>query len=391
VGLLRRVETGDGRIRFGLPEALRRLAGERLDADPGGERWRRRHAEHVCEVLQPARLVAPTRPQFEVARAVGAEAAAALRWAWPADPQLAARIAAAHAAVLADSGRLRETLEVLEPLQRMPAVEPAVELTAIIARLHVLLGAERYAEALGLCDRAVELAGDAEEHSTVALMRGCIHLYGGNVTAALADHVEATRLARRCSPVRLATSLMMEAQARLGAGEVDRVEPLLAEAERIGLPADAYMLDRRMTIYADLSMAVGRPREALERYARSLEWAPSAGNDLQVMFDLAGVANALGAAGEAEAALEAIGMAAAQQAESGGLGADTVSHLMGDAPVREARERLGPERAAECEARGRAVPAALRVDRACRLARMVALDPMPGSDGSLLGERGAAR
>jgi tetratricopeptide (TPR) repeat protein len=261
---------------------------------------------------------------------------------------------------------------VLDRLERASPCDPAVELTAILARLFVLVGAERYPEAIRLCDRAQEIAADDEERSAVRLMRGLIELYSGNLQLALDDHIEATRLARECEPVRLATSLMMEAQARLVAGELDRVEPLLAEAERVGLPVEAYWLDRRMTIYADLARASGRPRQALECYARSLEWAQSARNDLQVMFDLRGVASALGAAGEVEAALEANGLAAAQSSEMGRLGGAAVNHLLGDDPVTEARQRLGSERARQCEARGLAVPAALRVDRACQLARAAA-------------------
>lgn len=37
VGLVRRVESGDGRVRLGLPEALRRIASSLLDAAPDGE------------------------------------------------------------------------------------------------------------------------------------------------------------------------------------------------------------------------------------------------------------------------------------------------------------------------------------------------------------------
>ena len=95
----------------------------------------------------------------------------------------------------------------------------------------------------------------------------------------------ASELARHIDAATLAGALMLEAQARLIVGQLDQVAPVLAKAERIGLPVEAVLLDRRMTIYADLSMALGRTREALERYAQSLEYAQAAGNELQVVFD----------------------------------------------------------------------------------------------------------
>src|SRR5437763_5144940 len=44
VALVRRVESGDGRVRFGLPEALRQIAASRLDVAADGQEWRRSHA-----------------------------------------------------------------------------------------------------------------------------------------------------------------------------------------------------------------------------------------------------------------------------------------------------------------------------------------------------------
>jgi hypothetical protein len=166
---------------------------------------------------------------------------------------------------------------------------------------------------------------------------------------------------------------MFEAQARLAAGQLDRVAPLLAEAERIGRPVEAVLIDRRMTVYADLSMALGRPREALERYAQSLEYAQAAGNELQVMFDLLGVANALSVLQDDENVLELVGMADAHVSELAGPGNRAKGHLLGEAEVAACRARLGPEREAAALARGRAVPAAQRVDRACTLARAASL------------------
>jgi hypothetical protein len=169
---------------------------------------------------------------------------------------------------------------------------------------------------------------------------------------------------------------MLEAQARLFAGQPERAAKQLADAEHVGGPVDAFMLGRRYTIYADLAMLTGRTHDALEQYARSLEAAQASGNELQVMFDLRGVANALAVLGEDRDAFEVVGMVAAQVAELGGPGASVVEHLLGGEAVLAARQRVGPKAAAGHEARGRAVPAGARVDRACQLARAQQPAPM---------------
>src|SRR5205807_9716326 len=51
VALVRRVESGDGRVRFGLPEALRQIAAGLLDAAPDGQEWRRAHAQRQHDLV----------------------------------------------------------------------------------------------------------------------------------------------------------------------------------------------------------------------------------------------------------------------------------------------------------------------------------------------------
>jgi hypothetical protein len=123
-----------------------------------------------------------------------------------------------------------------------------------------------------------------------------------------------------------------------------------------------------MTIYADLAMARGQTRQALERYVQSLAYAQRAGNELQVLFDLLGVARALAEAGEDEATVEVSAMADAHAAELGGPGDTIIGHLLGEGAVNTSRVRLGPEREAAGAARGRAVPVAQRVERTSTLA-----------------------
>jgi predicted ATPase len=79
VALVRRVESGDGRIRFGLPEALRQIAASMLDAATDGERWRRAHAARQLELQWAARTLLTSRRVHDAAIAADDEAAAALR------------------------------------------------------------------------------------------------------------------------------------------------------------------------------------------------------------------------------------------------------------------------------------------------------------------------
>lgn len=348
VNLVRRVETGDGRIRFGLPEALRQIASARLDASVDGQRWRQSHAVRVGEIIWAARTISVTRTVHDAAVEAGSEATAGLRWARRAGDPVAARIIAGRAMMLADHGRLREALDLLAALEDSPPGDREAHVYALIARAHVLTVLNRVDEAEADSQLAVALAPDARAEAAALIYAGLVHLFGGELERGLADHLRASELARHIDAATLAGALMLEAQARLTVGQLDQVAPVLAEAERIGLPVEAVLLDCRMTIYADLSMALGRTREALERYAQSLEYAQAAGNELQVAFDLRGVVKPLSVLRQDEEVLEIVGMAQAHISELGGPGASLIGHLQGAGEIAACRDRLGPERAGAC-------------------------------------------
>ena len=373
VALLRRVETGDGRVRFGLPEALRQIAAITLDRSPDSVRWRRSHAQHVAELVWPARVFYVTRPVYDAAWEAGPEAAAALRWASENGDAIGGRIAVGHAAMLVDHGRMREALETLDVLAADPPADPEIQVYADIDRVYVLTVFSRLDEAEPLLRRALGLAPDDRARAVALTIGATMHLFGGDIERGLAEHLEATEIARRVDDVALAGALMLEAQARLLAGDLEMVEPTLGEAERIGLPAQAAFLDRRMTIYADLAMARGQRRQALEYYVQSLAYAQRAGNELQVLFDLLGVARALAEAREDEACVEVSAMADAHAAELGGPGESLVGHLLGAGAVAASHNRVLPAREAALVTRGRAVPVAQRVERASELALVGAL------------------
>jgi hypothetical protein len=124
------------------------------------------------------------------------------------------------------------------------------------------------------------------------------------------------------------------------------------------------------TFRGDFAMRLERPQEALEPYARSMSTAEARGNELQVLFDLLGVATALAALGRDVEAIEATGLAEAQGVDVASMNdfaGASFTHLLGDAAIVAARDRLG-DAAHEPLARGRAVPAGRRVATACALA-----------------------
>jgi predicted ATPase/class 3 adenylate cyclase len=365
VALVRRVESGDGRVRFGLPEALRQIAAGRLDGAPDSQRWRRAHAQRQHDLAWPARTLSVAAGVFLKAAAADAETSAALRWAQVTGHPVAAPLGAARAMLLADTGRCREALAVLEPLLAHPSGEAAVDAVALAAHAITLVVVDRMTEAIESADRAVQIASDAETRACAFAVRGVVHTYRGEYDAAVRDAELATALARGLGPAALSGALLYEAQARMLTGQLDRATDQLAECGRIGATVDAKALWHVDTLTGDLAMLSGRPRAAFAPYARSLEAAQARGDQLQVFHDLEGVAKVLAILQEDADALEAAGLAEAQGHDLG----RTAAHLTAGDYVTAAEERLGAAVAGDLKARGRAVPAGNRVTVACRLAR----------------------
>jgi predicted ATPase/class 3 adenylate cyclase len=370
VALVRRVESGDGQVRFGLPEALRQIAAGLLDEAPDGPVWRRAHAQRQHDVLWQAPLWLAAGAEYKAALGADAEAVAALRWARATGDPLAAPLGAARAGLLAELGRVREALAVLEPLLEAPSGDLTVQSRALTAHAIALMVLNRLDEALAAADRAVAIASDPMTRALAVGLRGIVRSFRGEHEAGVRDSEDATAIVRGLGPAAVSGAALFEAQANLFAGELDRAAERLAEAESIGAPVDASKIWSAATVRGDLAMATGHPREALDHYARSLEMAQARGDGLQVLFDLLGVAVALADLPDDAAGLEVQGLAESQAVEMGGPAATTVEHLLGSDSLMAAEERLGPAGADEVKARGRAVPGGNRVIRACQLARL---------------------
>jgi hypothetical protein len=164
----------------------------------------------------------------------------------------------------------------------------------------------------------------------------------------------------------------MSAQAHLFHEQLDVSRERFAEAERENVRAPVQVMEQADTFRGDLAMKLGHPEDALESYARSLSAADAMGNELQVLLDLLGVTTALAELGRDGEALEVAGLAEAQGIDVSSTNDSAFalfSHLLGDAAIVAATERLGDASGAH-RARGRSVPAGRRVAAACALARV---------------------
>jgi tetratricopeptide (TPR) repeat protein len=241
-----------------------------------------------------------------------------------------------------------------------------VRCLALGAHSIYLLNIGRFDEARRFADQAHRAAPDAKTRSNALLMRGLINMFGGHAAEAVKDHAEATALARQLQddPAFLAGALLLEAQALISAGSLNEAAALLDEARAVGSPADANALQYIDTVIGDLALADGRPADALEPYARSLERSSAASDMMQIRNDLFSVAEALAALGRETESLEVAGMAESHCTE---IGATTDSSY--DQHLATLEKRIGPAKAAELKHRGRAADPAERVAQVCQLAR----------------------
>jgi predicted ATPase len=369
VALARRVERGDGRVRFGLPEALRQIAAAQLDASADGPAWRRRHAQLQLEIAWDARLVSlATGAQYQRAADADPEAGVALRWARETGDPLADRLAAAWATRMTERGGARPALATLEPLLASPSGDPLADGQALIGQCYALLVLGRLDEVPAVVDRVLAMTTDPGLQALAWLHMSLVHTFGGEVEPGVEAAVRGVEIAREIGPAAQASMHIFEAQARMIARDFDGAARASAEAERIGRPADAKMLWHTETSKGDLALLTDRPLDALGHYVLSIEAAAARADELQTLFDLFGLALALATAGEELDALEVHEMALAHGEHVGGPDTGTIGHLLGYDPITAAEEHAGAA-AADARARGRAVPPGQRVWHACRLAR----------------------
>jgi predicted ATPase/class 3 adenylate cyclase len=369
MALVRRVESGDGRIRFGLPEGLRQIAARQLDAQPEGTQWRRAHSERQLEIVWPARYIFTTRAKFQAAVDATVERTAAMRWARDAGDPIFRQIAASHAMVASDRGHVREAVSTVELVSAEPSSDPAQRSLELVALAWARFAAAQIDEAIEAAVQAAALAPSAQARSYAKGIRGTILVIRGrDLAGGMRDTDEAVRLADPADEPYLTGALVLNAQAHLANNDFDGASRLLEEADRLAARSDADFIWRRYTLLGDTAAMQGRFGEALEYYAQSLEEAERRGHAMQILFDLIGTALALASSGQDSEAMEVAAMAERHAAEIGGR-AGRAFHMLSGEPLERAEQRLGPEGLAEATRRGEQVPAAQRVTRTCELCR----------------------
>jgi class 3 adenylate cyclase/predicted ATPase len=365
------VETGDGTVRFGLPEALRQIASELLDGQPDGRHWRRAHAQRQYELVWAMRTGFVDRKTYLAARSAEPEVAAALRWASANHDPLEQAIAVAYAKALLGRGRLREGGAITERLVASPPADAEVRWLALCGHSSYLAWSGQLDAARDFADEACRVAPDAKARSAALILRGISNVFAGHTDAAIRDHAEATALAQELDdPAFLAGALVYEAQALMAARLLDEAAARVDEARTVGTPVDANELYGLEGFDGDLAMLAGRPGDALEPLALSLEQDLADGNSPEIVLWLLDVAEALAALGHDTEALEVAGMAESQAAEIG-ASPDTLF----DDHLAALEQRIGPAKAAELKQHGTAANPADRVARACQLARSHAPAP----------------
>jgi hypothetical protein len=376
-GLMRRIEDGSGTVRFRLPEALRQVAVELLDATPDGERRRRIHAAHVAQAAWPgSQPFISTVAEFERTTALQRDVLAALAWSRTHDRALAQALAAGRAAWLSHAGPLAEPLALVREALAAGDAPPAVEARAllVLGGIHGRLG-DRELEA-ELDRRAAALLVVGHDIRIAALGNVAWTQVLGASGDARAAEAAAYEEAERYGSLRgRANAAFNRAQVLLALGDTEAAAAALdLAAERsaaAGLTGERWV----ETVRADVHLALEEYQQAALAYVRSMETAYAAGELGQLYDDLHTTAVALAGAGRAEDAFEVHAMAVAHGEEiSTGVG--VLHNNSRPEPLGAAREELHEDVAAAAIARGRAVPLERRIDRV----RALVSEPAPLRD-----------
>jgi predicted ATPase/class 3 adenylate cyclase len=380
--LARHDERTDQSRRFTMPQALRDFARGELEASGEAEGVGRRHAEHVLNVADEARIwFAADLAATASVLALDAEIRPALAWASAHDPELYRRLVCAVALGLIRRGYVAEALG---HTTRACATSqaPCDEIDAWIGNCR--------AYALDMSGLVEE--GEAAIKPVITFYRAsgdpiglglALHTAGWLATD-VGDEERSMELGRESLVLLRGTGdSALTGRARgfliellLYRGMFEEGEELLAEAEAAITDPHSDLASIVTTTKGDLALVRGDVATALMHFADSLELAVRRRDGIQMINDAHCIAYALAIAGRYKAALEAEGAAAAMAADAGHSAVYNWGTRGGfdlAAMIGQARDAVG-RMADQLEARGRDVPPGERVAYLLTLAGTVEPD-----------------
>ncbi len=364
VSLLQRVETGDGRVRFAYPEAIRQQATRLLSAQDA-EVWQRAHAVWQRDLVWPARIHEFVESRVvERAHAAAADTRAALDWAAEHDRRLWREIALGRYALASRANVFGEARALIDSLLADPGDDPEV---VDLVREHALL---RYAPGGEHAERQVCLydeLSDLHARYLCALNASIALTWELRFADAISWSERAAALGREISPLAEADVLVVRADTLLEAGRDDDAEAALAAADAIAGALRPSNHDRSELVRALLASNRGAHAEAFDRYGRALTHAELVGDEGSLQIASVNLVRALARAGREAEMLEVAGIVEAIADESAADGIELPQVLAErQPPVTEALARLGPPAEAVFAA-GKALEPRARTKRICAL------------------------
>jgi tetratricopeptide (TPR) repeat protein len=363
VSLLQRVESGDGLVRFGLPEAVRQEAGRRLDP-AASEARRRAHAIWQRDLVWPLRIfeIADSR-LVERAHAAAAETQAALVWAWDHDRQLGREIALGRYALASRAGAAQEAGALIERVLADPGDDPRV---IDLVREHALLTHGETAQAHDAARSLMSLLPElTDTHARfLCLMNMAIVLgWEARFDEALVWMDRALDLAREIGPLALASVLVVKADLFVESGRDDDAERAIRESDAIAGPLRSPNRDVIELIRANLASRRGAHTDAFDRFGRALTHAELVGDSSAIHMIVASLVHAFERAGREPQMLETAGILEALVAEESAHGTFVAAVLgASEIAIAAAIARLGPAGTSIRDA-GRAAEPAQRANR----------------------------
>lgn len=368
VALVRRVEAGDGRLRFGLPEALRQYASSRL-TDAGETRWRHEHAKRQRDLTWPARVYEIVDLEVaEIAERANSEVIGALAWAWEHDRDLARQLALARASLVIQNGSLRESAELIYAVLADPGKDPAV---VALARCFEDVVKAVSGRREGEIERMREIYRSTDDLHVRLLLEintGIASVLSGAPAAGLPHFDAAIRIASQIDPVAHASAVGAKVGGLVAARRFESAREALDECDRIADGRRSPMLERLDSTRGDLALLSGETDDAIHHYTRSITTAELRVNPTQMYWDTRALAHALARKQQDQAALELIGISRAQAEDLTKEGYELIEFPFDDGALGSAVARVRPEVGEALISTGRRVPASRRVKRVCGLA-----------------------